>query len=380
MNMIQGKVIWDLSNIADRDLTRIEFPSLVRFRNHWYCGFREAEIHMNHPSGRGRIIRSADGGHWETALLLAWDGGDVREPKFSITPEGWLMVNTSVCFVSREPRADDPASPEVPRIVAPTVRGLVRDARGSYFQLDTPGTPADDAEPNVARQSVNWLSPDGVHWSSAYACSTGINTWRWDVTWHDGMGYSIAYGGTAPGGVLYRTRDGKSWRALKAPFFPPGDSCSEGALAFDARTGSACCLLRGSSRTKAYIGVGKPPYYQIWAWKRPFVDYGAELGGARPAEDALGTVVGGPKLIQLRDGRLVAAARALGPGRQDGRATLFWIDPETAVMTAFAEFDGTSYPGLAEHEGKLWVTYIGSACHRETWEVRLAGVPIKRAG
>lgn len=369
--MLKGQAIWDINCIPDRDLSRIEFPSLIRFRDHWYCGFREGKIHMNHPSGRGRIIRSADGKHWETVCLLTWDGGDVREPKFSITPEGWLMVNTSVYFVSDEPRNPQGETAEHVKAVAPTVQGRVQDARGAYYQLDKPGTPSTKDEPQVARQSMNWFSPDGLRWSSAYACETGINGWRWDVTWFNGMGYSVDYVGAAAAGVLYRTRDGKSWRALNATFFPPNDSCSEAALAFDPDSGTAYCLLRGSSTTKAWWGIGKPPYYQDWTWVQPAVDYGPDTGGPRPVAEALGAVIGGPKMIRLADGRFMAAARARGPGRDDGRATLFEIDPASGCMTMLAECDGTSYPGLAEYAGKLWLTYIDKSCHQDCWQVRL---------
>ena len=84
--------------------------------------------------------------------------------------------------------------------------------------------------------------------------------------------------------------------------------------------------------------------------------------------------LGGPKLIRLSDGRLLGAGRALGPGRDDGHATLFWVDPGRALLTLFAELDGTSYPGVAEYEGEIWVTYIGSKCHQDVWEVHLAKV------
>jgi hypothetical protein len=108
MSLIKGQKIWDRSRIPDRTSGRIEFPSLIRFKNHWYCAFREGEIHNNHPSGRARLIRSVEGERWETVRLFDWDCGDVREPKFSITAEGWLMINTSIYFCSREPRPTGP--------------------------------------------------------------------------------------------------------------------------------------------------------------------------------------------------------------------------------------------------------------------------------
>lgn len=379
MAHVQGKVIWDLSRITDRKKTRIEFPDLIRFRDHWYCAFREGLLHANHPSGRGRIIRSADGERWETVALLTWESGDVREPKFSITAEGWLMVNTAVYFVSKEPRrpGDRAGAAGAGAYIPPEARSAAEHS-DPYYQLDWLGTTLNladnDLEPNVAQQSCTWLSRDGMAWSEAYACLTGINTWRWDTTWHNGMGYSIAEWGKHMDGALYRTRDGKSWRLLTDRFLPPNHG-GEGALAFGADD-TAYCLLRGGSRTPVFIGIGKPPYYQEWEWKSPKVDYGPEHGGARPAAEMFRVGVGGPNLIRLKDGRLVGAGRALGPDRDDGHATLFWVDPAKNLMTVFAECDGTSYPGIAEHEGAVWVTYISSACHQDIWEVRLAKVNV----
>jgi hypothetical protein len=380
MALLQGRNIWDITRIPDRQQTRIEFPDLIRFKDHWYCGFREGEIHNNHPSGRGRIIRSADGEHWETVALLQWDSGDVREPKFAITAEGWLMVNTSIYFVSKEPRDIETSKPGADKSYTPPEARQKKDRSDAYFQLDWLGTtlnlPENDLEQNIGQQSVNWLSADGVNWSSAYACPTGANTWRWDVTWHNGMGYSVAEWGKHMQGALYRTRDGKSWRLLKDNFLPH-DHGGEGAIAFGADN-TAYCLLRGSSRSQAFLGIGKTPYYQDWEWINPRVDYGAADGGPRPIQEVLRVGLGGPNLITLSDGRLIGAGRALGPGRDDGHATLFLIDPKEKLMTMIAEGDGTSYPGIAEHDGMIWMTYVWSGCHRNDWQIHLAKVLIPR--
>lgn len=353
--MIRGRCIWDVSRIPDRDRTRLEFPDLIRFKGKWYCAFREAETHGNHPSGRGRIITSDDAKDWESAAVLDWDCGDVREPKLSITPEGDLMVNTSVYFVSREPRED-----------------------GNYYQLDPLGTVLNltdnDRESGVAQQSVTWLSSDGKNWSSAFACPTGVNGWRWDVTWHNGMGYSISQWGKDTAGTLFRTRDGKRWRVLAAAIFPD-DHAGEGALAF-GDDDTAYCLLRGNNRKKVFIGVSSAPYYQNWEWTCPHVDYGPDDGGPGPAEDVLGVGLGGPKLVRLEDGRLLGAGRALGPGRKDGHATLFLVDPKGPLLTFVAEFDGTTYPGVVEYEREIWVTYVDSRCHQDIWEVHLGKVQV----
>lgn len=309
-----GQRIWDLSRIDDRETTRLEFPDLVRFRGHWYCSFREGEVHGNHPTGRGRVIRSADGDQWQSVALMEWAGGDVRDPRLSVTADGQLMLNSSIYFTS---------------------------GRRS-------GTPPNEAEAEgVTRQSVTWLSSDGTNWSSVYACPTGVNSWRWDVAWQAGMGYSIAYTGKDGAGTLYRTRDGKSWRVLLSDFFPDGRG-TEAALAF-AADGTACCLLR-DGRTRGMIGVGVPPDYQQWQWQDARVDWQGD-GQLQPVNDVWKSSVGGPKIICLKDGRF------LGIGRIAGRVMLFWVDRETAVFKKFVEVDGTSYPGLVEHDGMLWVTY-----------------------
>jgi hypothetical protein len=324
---IQGTKIWDQSRITDRAKTRMELTDLIRFKGNWYCSFREGEVHNNHPSGRVRIIRSSDGEKWGPVTLLAWDAGDVREVNFSITAEGHLMANTSVYFVRKQPRAD-----------------------GRWHQLESSvGRAQDESESGVVRQSVTWLSADGTNWSSAYACPTGINNWRWSVTWFNGMGYSVAHPGAGgretPKGALYRTRDGKSWRLLKGDFFT--DTGNEAALAFDD-DGRATCLLR-DGKDSIVLGVGQPPYYQKWEWRQARVDWQND-GILKPAKEVIPSSMGGPKLLRLRDGRLIGAGRG-------GGISLYLVDSGNAVMTRFATVTGNSYAGIAEHDGMIWVSY-----------------------
>jgi hypothetical protein len=381
MDLIKGEKIWDMSRISDRDKTRMELTDLIRFKGYWYCGFREGYIHNNHPSGRARIIRSADGENWDSVKLIEWDGADVREPKFSVSAEGNIMVNTSIAFVSKEPRPD--GKPYAFNIYdRPQVTG---NQYGAFFQLDKPGDPQNDLEENVTRQSVTWLSSDGEDWSSAYACHSGINTWRWEVAWHNGMGYSVGYAGKDKKGTLYRTRDGKNWRVLLNEFFPDGFG-NEASLAFDSDNTAYCLLRDGIPRTAGtgnkdlirnsdghviepgqgckvhggnvpMLGIGKAPYYKEWEWKKLNVNWNGSLASA---DEVFRAPFGGPKIIRLKDGRFVAAGRVLGPGRDDGYITLFLVDTKKALLTMFAEIDGTTYGGIAENDGMLWVSYAAA--------------------
>lgn len=367
MAITQGERIWacpkpfNLGDKPDPEKTRLEFPSLIRFKGAWYCAFREGEIHNAHPTGCGRIIRSADARTWETVALLTWEGGDVREPKLSITAEGQLMVNTVITFVAKQPHSNGDFG---------RLGYLVNGKLLPEESLSPGGGPESDHEANAICQSVTWLSSDGENWSSAYACPSGFNTWRWDAIWHNGMGYSMAQWGTGMKGPLHRTRDGKSWRVL-TPQCRPDGKCNEGGLAF-GRDDTLYCLFRGSNETIASLGIAKPPYYQDWQWKSLSIDWYGD-GNLQPIGEVLRVQLGGPKLLCLSDGRLVGAGRTLGPERidgrwrvnptdphgiEDGRVTLFWVDPNQARVTRFAEMDGTSYPGLVEHEGMLWVSYV----------------------
>lgn len=369
--MIEGRRIWDVDRVADRAWSRFELSDLIRFKGVWYCGFVEGELHRAHPLGRARIIRSADGQHWESVALLDWAGAGVREPRFSVTAEGHLMVNTSIYFVSKAPRIEGPTEAGE-RSYTPTDARDWRDRSQVYYQLDSPAVPLTDTEAEgVARQSLTWLSSDGETWSSAYACPTGVNLWRWEVTWHKGMGYSVGKEGR---GTLYRTRDGKHWRVMRSDFGPDG-VCNEASIAFGADDTAYCLLRDGRLRENSpkgallpdgtpapagtsvpLLGVGTPPSYQDWTWRNLHVDWDGD-GQTRPAADAFRAPLGGPKLVRLSDGRLIAAGRMRGLGCDDGRITLFQVDPKQAVLTGFAECNGTTYGGVVEHAGMLWVSF-----------------------
>ena len=314
-----GIMIWDITRIPDREKTRIEFPHLVRFKGYWYSSFREGEIHGNHISGRGRVIRSTDGVHWETAALFESANGDVRDPRLSVTSDRKLMLNSSIKFIEE-------AAPYR------TIDGQI-----------------------VQRQSVTWLSDDGETWSDPYACPTGINTWRWDVAWHGDYGYSIGYSGKDANGTLYRTKDGKSWTALKKDLFPGGHG-NEAALTF-GHDGTAYVLLRAGLDARVALGFSRPPYDQDWQWQELNAYWDGPVN-RQPVRDIPGFErdLGGPEITTLADGRLLGAGRVRGAIR----IAVFLIDPENAVLTRVAGVEnGSSYPGIIEHNGDIWLSYIG---------------------
>ena len=145
-----------------------------------------------------------------------------------------------------------------------------------------------------------------------------------------------------------------------ADFFPHVPGASEATLRFLADD-TALCLLRlnnmpGAKTANAHLGVARPPYTH-WEWKD------------------LGAVIGGPNMIQLPDGRFVAAVRLYD---KQVRTALCWLDPAAGKLTEFLTLPSggdTSYAGLVLHDGLLWTSYYSS--HEGKTSIYLAKVQIE---
>jgi hypothetical protein len=116
---------------------------------------------------------------------------------------------------------------------------------------------------------------------------------------------------------------------------------NETSLLFLPDQSCLCLLRRDGQPGTGKLGAAKPPYTN-WTWKD------------------LGLRIGGPHMIRLPDGRIVAAGRLY-----DGavRTSLLWLDPSAGKLTEFLKLPSggdTSYPGLVWHDGLLWVSYYSS--------------------
>ena len=287
------------------------FTDLVRFQDRWFLCFREGAGHVA-PDGALRVLTSTDGEDWETAARITSKTGDLRDPKLSVTPDGRLML----AGVS----ALHPPSP-------------------------------------IKHQSMVWFSEDGRKWTEGKSIGEP-NVWIWRPAWHDGAAYGVGYatGGGARFTRLYKSRDGVDYAPIVLTLFDRGFP-NESTLRF-LPDGTALCLMRrdgkGAEGTNQ-LGRAKPPYTE-WTWK----DLGMHLGG--------------PALIQLPDGRLLAGGRS-----HVGKAhtALAWLDPEAGTLTEFLTLPSggdTSYPGLVWRDGVLWVSYYSS--HEGKTAVYLARVKL----
>ena len=129
------------------------------------------------------------------------------------------------------------------------------------------------------------------------------------------------------------------------------------SLVFEAG-GTAYALLRRdgvNSNLNAQLGTAQAPYTD-WSWKD------------------LGIRIGGPEMIQLPDGRLLAVTRLYDGGVH---TSLSWIDPVAGTLTEALRLPSggdTSYAGMVLHDGKLWVSYYSS--HEGKANIYLAQIAI----
>jgi len=306
------------------------FTDLARFRNRWYCAFREGQAHVS-ADGALRVIVSEDGETWHSAALVTYAGGDLRDGKLSVTPDGRLMLSGAV--------------------------RLLKPADGK------------------THQSLCWTTVDGKTWSERQKIGDA-NYWLWSVTWLPisqgdareglgGYGYSFGYKTVKPYGLrLYQlTADrgkvaSQTWADVSFPAAYPNET----SLVF-ASDGTGDCLLR--TEKNAWLGTSAPPY-KDWKWKETNCYFG------------------GPKMIQLADGRLLGGGRLLGRGRTRENVTpsetgIVNVDFENARLEEIVRLPSggrdTSYPGMVVHEDTLWMSYYSA--HEEKVCIYLARIPLR---
>jgi len=136
------------------------FTDLVRWRDRFYCAFREGRAHVC-TDGKIRVLASADGEQWHPVHLASLAGYDLRDAHLSVTPDDRLMLVGGA---------------------SPRTKDNERSPTGSFVAF----------------------SADNKQWTKPLIVSKP-GRWLWRVTWHEGRAYGVSY--TAGPGQSYLTSD-----------------------------------------------------------------------------------------------------------------------------------------------------------------------------
>ncbi|WP_442505642.1 sialidase family protein [Novipirellula sp. SH528] len=272
------------------------FTDLVRFKDRWYCVFREGSGHKS-PDGALRVLTSTDAVHWESAALVTSDDSDLRDAKITVTPDDRLML----------------AGAEA---------------------IETPS--------GRHHQSLVWFSDDGTTWTAKQKVGT-LDNWLWRISWHKGHAYGFGYGtGTKQRNLsLFRSNDGNHFETLIEKVDVAGTYPNESSVIFLPDDTAYCLLRQDGTPNTANLGTSRPPYTE-WDWK------------------SLDIRIGGPDMIRLPDGRILATVRLYD---KKVRTSLCWLDANAGQLTealALPSGGDTSYAGMVWHDDHLWVSYYSS--------------------
>jgi hypothetical protein len=272
-----------------------------------------------------------------------------REGTNHISPDGRIRVLVSCDGITW----DSIASIEIPGLDLRDPKITVTPSGSLMLNACAAFSPSSSQR----HQSMVWFSPNGIEWS-APANIGDPNFWMWRITWHKGISYGIAYSTVEPlRARLYSSCDGADFKLVMDDFFVE-DFPNEATIVFQKDDTALCLLRRDAGKATAMLGCAKFPYQQ-WIWKD------------------MGVRIGGPNMLSLPDGRIVAAVRRYG---ENPWTSLSWLDPVNGDLKEFLPLPSggdTSYAGLSWHESMLWVSYYSS--HEQRTSIYLAKVKVPSA-
>lgn len=313
--------IWDKSGHQ-------AFTDLIRFKNAFYCSFREGESHVaSASSGKIRILRSTDGDNWKSVALLEINGLDLRDPKLSITPDKRLMITLAGAVFENG----------VPKVLVPM--SSFSDKDGMNFSVPVKATLDPSIKPG--------------------------HDWIWRVTWHNGIGYGIDYqlkenakdrttlSKDAWLVYLMKTTDGKHFENVSK--LDVEDLPNESTIRFD-KNGKMYVLIGREAKDRMGVLAESSSPYKTWEY------------------NPLTFRLGGPNFIFLNSKKLLIGTRIYDEGPSTG---LYITDLKGNIIKTIKlpSRGDTSYPGMVVFKNRLWVSYYST--HEGKTSIYLAKIPLK---
>ncbi len=275
------------------------FTDLTEYKGRFYCCFREAQNHVS-KDGIIRILVSNDLINWKTASLLRQANSDFRDPKLTVHPSGKLTL--------------------------------------LYYhkRFDHQGR-------NYLNQNCMHFSLDGISWSGAHILGER-NWWLWRIRYFKDTALGIAYNRAQNRVKLYQGDPLRGFNCRLQSLF----SLAENGKAYPNESditfledGTAICILRRDADSyTAQLGIAKPGYTS-WKWFD------------------LAEYLGGPAVLQLKNGKIIIAARRiLWPFKL--KTWLFELDlaqKQIAPLLELPSAGDNSYPAMLEKNNKLYISF-----------------------
>jgi hypothetical protein len=321
---IQIAKIWDAGE-------HNAFTDLIRFKNRFYCSFREGAGHVSGDDngGKVRILTSKDGKKWESAALLEVGGVDLRDPKLSVMPNNKIMVIMAGAVFDKQ---------NVVEQLYPMVS--FSDPSGKLFS-----TPEKSVVDPAIAPSRDWI---------------------WRVTWHKGIGYGINYQLKENARdrsslkrdawlvYLMRTVDGKYFEKVSRLNIP--DLPNEATVRFDDKD-SAYVLVRKEAGDKMGVLAKSGFPYNDWGYH----DLDFRLGG--------------PNFIFFDKNKLIIGTRLYETVTSTG-ILLADLNGNILKTIKLKGSGDASYPGMLIYKKKLWVSYYSS--HEAKTSIYMAQIPLNQ--
>lgn len=297
--LVTVKKIW---NSAEHNA----LTDLILFHRHWYCTFRESNKHEHGLDGQIRILKSDDANKWESVALIKEEGIDLRDPKFSITPDAQLMLLIG----------------------------------GTEYSVD---------QRYITRQPRVAFSKDGADWTPLQKVLEP-HDWLWRITWHQGKGYGASYRYSNPDRKsdewlikLVSTNNGTDYSEITQwdiPGYP-----SEATVRF-LPNDRMIALVRREQRfnNHAWIGSSLPSYIN-WEWNQAQRYFG------------------GPNFIILPNGAWWAGGRIIFStpyGILEKTVLASMTEQSLDPLIILPSGGDCSYPGMAYDHEFLWMSYYSS--------------------
>ncbi|MCB1096556.1 MAG: metallophosphoesterase [Verrucomicrobiae bacterium] len=282
------KKIWDAA-------PHNAFTDLVQWRDQFYCAFREGQGHAG-DLGKLRVLRSRDGGEWESVSLVELDDYDLRDAALSVMPDDRLLLL---------------------------------------------GGAQQNSETGRSTRTVVSMSDDGAAWSEP-TMVTDPGRWLWRITWNGDSAYGVSYAAPEgkPWSQLLKSQDGLHFETIQPQLLGDGWP-TEARIRFDHDGNALCLHRRDGESNNAFFGKAKPPFTE-WEWKD------------------LGKYFGGPNMIQLPGHQWLGSGRTIGTEARTQIAWIDPEAMTLEPMLELPSGGDTSYPGMVWHDDKLWVTYYSS--------------------